>query len=470
MAITPKKSPGVDAKLVSIRREGEERDAKRNADAAKLPYADLRKVPISLEALKLIPKTQAQEANIAALELKLHDVAVAVLDPNNEKVKEIIKGLEAQHYKVKVFITSRSGLEQAWHFYDFVPAPTKKITGKVVVEKIDEMSRRLGNFLELQHALSGQDFSRVTTAELFELVIAGALAQKASDIHFEAEEKQARLRFRLDGYLHDVYSTMPLRNYANLVSRVKLLSGLKINVRDEAQDGRFTITLPTKEVEVRVSVIPAEFGETIVMRLLDPDSLGVGLEILGMRADDLQLVEGELAKPNGLILNTGPTGSGKTTTLYAFLRHVSTPEIKVITIEDPIEYRLSGIEQTQVDNEAGYTFANGLRAILRQDPDVVLVGEVRDAETADIAMQAALTGHLVFSTLHTNDAVGAVPRLVDLGIRTAHCLWLLRSGLFESYARNAKRQCLLTPRLLRKLWRFCSRFPAALIKLPTLHS
>src|SRR5258708_34247471 len=193
---------------------------------------------------------------------------------------------------------------------------------------------------------------------------------------------------------------------------------MMVNVRDEAQDGGFTIGLSGKEIEIRVSVIPAEFGETIVMRILDPSATTVALPDLGLRDDDLALVKKQLEKPNGLILNTGPTGSGKTTTLYAFLRTINSPEIKIITLEDPIEYRMQGIEQTQVDSKSGYTFANGLRAIVRQDLDVILVGEVRDLETADIALQAALTGHLVLSTLHTNDAVGAVPRLINLGVQT----------------------------------------------------
>jgi type II secretory ATPase GspE/PulE/Tfp pilus assembly ATPase PilB-like protein len=192
---------------------------------------------------------------------------------------------------------------------------------------------------------------------------------------------------------------------------------MKLNIRNEAQDGRFTIVLAGKEIEMRVSVIPAEFGETIVMRILDPSATLVGLPDLGLRADNLEVVKKELAKPNGLILNTGPTGSGKTTTLYAFLRTLNNPEVKIITLEDPIEYRIEGIEQTQVNEESGYTFADGLRAIVRQDPDVILVGEVRDLETADIALQAALTGHMVLSTLHTNDAVGAVPRLINLGVK-----------------------------------------------------
>jgi type IV pilus assembly protein PilB len=201
------------------------------------------------------------------------------------------------------------------------------------------------------------------------------------------------------------------------VSRIKLLSEMKLNVREAAQDGRFTIGLGDKDIEMRVSVIPAEFGETIVMRILDPSATMVTLPDLGLRADNLATVKKQIARPNGLILNTGPTGSGKTTTLYAFLRTMNDPTMKIITLEDPIEYRIEGIEQTQVDNEAGYTFGNGLRAIVRQDPDVILVGEVRDLETADIALEAALTGHLVLSTLHTNDAVGAVPRLINLGVK-----------------------------------------------------
>ena len=190
-----------------------------------------------------------------------------------------------------------------------------------------------------------------------------------------------------------------------------------MNVRDEAQDGRFTIGLGGKEIEMRVAVAPSEFGEVIVMRVLDPDAINLSLKDLGFRKDDLEIIEAELKRPNGLILNTGPTGSGKTTTLYAFLKHKNSPEIKIITIEDPIEYHLVGIEQTQVDPEANYTFVNGLKSIMRQDPDVILIGEVRDKETAEIAIQAALTGHLVFSTVHANQAAGAIPRLIDLGVK-----------------------------------------------------
>ena len=226
-----------------------------------------------------------------------------------------------------------------------------------------------------------------------------------------------KLRYRIDGDLHDVLSDLKSALYGQIISRIKLLSSLKLNIRDEAQDGRFTIGLGKKDIEMRVAVAPSEFGEVIVMRVLDPDAINLSMNDLGFRNDDLAIVEKELNRPNGMILNTGPTGSGKTTTLYAFLKHKSSPEIKIITIEDPIEYHVSGIEQTQVDVEANYTFVNGLKSLMRQDPDVILIGEVRDKETAEIAIQAALTGHLVFSTIHANEAAGAIPRLVDLGVK-----------------------------------------------------
>jgi type II secretory ATPase GspE/PulE/Tfp pilus assembly ATPase PilB-like protein len=253
------------------------------------------------------------------------------------------------------------------------------------------------------------------TSQMLEIILAGGLTLKASDIHLEAGEKKSVFRLRIDGILHNAYDNFQEHAYHSIITRVKLLSGLKLNVHSEAQDGRFSIRTTGKNIEVRTSVIPSEYGETVVLRLLDPSSLKSNLEELGWRPDLLAIAEHEISQPNGLILNTGPTGSGKTTTLYAFLAHVRNSEIKIITVEDPIEYHLDGISQTQVDEEADYTFANGLRSILRQDPDVVLVGEIRDKDTAETALNAALTGHLVFSTLHTNDSIGAIPRLLNLG-------------------------------------------------------
>ncbi len=310
-------------------------------------------------------------------------------------------------------------METAWHFYQFIKPEAEQITGKVVItkERLEELKGRLSTIEAVHKEIAGLELVKTSPVVLIEIMLAGSMALRASDIHAEAGEKDAKIRFRIDGLLHDIFNEIPLDAYRTLVSRIKLLSEMKLNIKDAAQDGRFTIGLGGTDIEMRVSVIPSEFGETIVMRILDPSATLVGLPQLGLRDDTLALVKKEIAKPNGLILNTGPTGSGKTTTLYAFLRSINDPTMKMITLEDPIEYRIEGIEQTQVDEKSGYTFASGLRAIVRQDPDVILVGEVRDLETADIALQASLTGHLVLSTLHTNDAVGAVPRLINLGVK-----------------------------------------------------
>ncbi len=419
MTDKPTEQDDLKAQLAKIRRSGEERAAEQLARKLGYPYADLSKMPVSLDAVRVIPEADARDGKIAAIEVKEDKIAVVTVNPELPATKKALADLAAKKYAVKIFVVSPSSLVSAFTFYKFVKLPAETITGKVVISKVqlEQLTAGLITIDAIHTAIGALDFGKASPTELIQILFAGALAVHASDIHTEAGEKKAKVRFRVDGLLHDIYADLPLAFYAIFVSRVKLLSEMKINVRNEAQDGRFTINLAGKDIEMRVSIIPAEFGETIVMRVLDPSATMVGLPNLGLRADNLVIVKKALDRPNGLILNTGPTGSGKTTTLYAFLRSVNSPEMKIITLEDPIEYRIEGIEQTQVDEEAGYTFANGLRAIVRQDPDVILVGEIRDLETADIAMQSALTGHLVLSTLHTNDAVGAVPRLINLGVK-----------------------------------------------------
>jgi type IV pilus assembly protein PilB len=413
------KTTDLRAQLTKLRREGEERAAEKLSAQLGLGHADLSKTPVSLEAVKIIPEPAARDAKVAAVEIAGHKLALIALNPELPATKKIIEELAAQKYEIKILVASETSLETAWGFYKFIKVKTEDITGKIVITKarLDELKTQLTTFEAVQKAFGALDYKSVSPIQIMEIVLGGALTLRASDIHTEAEEKLAKIRFRVDGILHDVFDDFPLHAYDTMVSRIKLLSGMKMNVSHEAQDGRFFIRLADKDVEMRVSIIPAEFGETIVMRILDPAATMVTLQQLGLREDNMALVKKQIERPNGLILNTGPTGSGKTTTLYAFLRTLNSPEIKIITLEDPIEYRIAGVEQTQVDDEAGYTFGNGLRAIVRQDPDVILVGEIRDLETADIALQAALTGHLVLSTLHTNDAVGAVPRLINLGVK-----------------------------------------------------
>ncbi|MFA4999294.1 MAG: GspE/PulE family protein [Parcubacteria group bacterium] len=271
---------------------------------------------------------------------------------------------------------------------------------------------------ELSARLTVLSAEKASTSVLLEEILGSALGLGASDVHFEPARDTVKVRIRIDGILREA-GVLINEEYKYLLSRIKLLGGIKLNIQEKAQDGRFTILSRENkgDIEVRVSINPSEYGATIVLRILDPEAVILEIKDIGLRTDDLQKIEENLKKPNGMILVTGPTGSGKTTTLYAFVNRLNSPEIKIITIEDPIEYHLSNIQQTQVDSSAGYDFKNGLKSILRQDPDVILIGEIRDAETAEIAMQAALTGHVVFSTLHTNAASGAIPRLLDLEVK-----------------------------------------------------
>ena len=323
----------------------------------------------------------------------------------------------------------------------------EKITGEVHIpaELSQDVEKSVQNIGDLSRRLASTEETQVS--ETFSLFLTSALSLEASDIHLEALEENVKARLRIDGILQDV-GAIPLKLYESLLSRIKLVSSIKLNVADRPQDGRFSFDIAGKEViEVRVSTLPSEYGESVVMRILNPKSL-LALKDLGLRQDLLELFSKEIKRPNGMIVATGPTGSGKTTTLYAFLKTVQNPEIKIITIEDPIEYHLAGISQTQVHPEKGYTFASGLSAIVRQDPDVILVGEIRDGQTAEIAIQAALTGHLVFSTLHTNDAAGTIARMTSLGVQA--------TGTIAS-ALNL----IVAQRLVRKVCTKCSKLTKA---------
>jgi type II secretory ATPase GspE/PulE/Tfp pilus assembly ATPase PilB-like protein len=313
---------------------------------------------------------------------------------------------------------------------------SKKIVGEVEIEKeiLEKDIRNVPVFKKEIEAVLDKETSKVLNT-----ILGGSIRLKASDIHIEPKEKEAKLRVRLDGILQDVV-VFERRVYDQLVSRIKLLSEMKLNVFDRPQDGHFSVLMENLRVEIRTSTLPAEWGESIVMRILNPKSL-ISLEELGLREDILKIFKREIKKPNGMIIVTGPTGSGKTTTLYAILKELNKPGIKIITIEDPIEYRLEGIIQTQVDPKAGYDFANGLRAIVRQDPDVILVGEIRDFETAQIAIQAALTGHLVLTTLHTNDAAGTVARLIALGEKPVNIAPAINMAVAQRLVRKVCKNC-----------------------------
>jgi len=403
-----------EVKIHQIQREAEETRAKNLASELGFPYIDLRVTPIDDEALALITKEEAQKAQMAIIQKRQREIYVVVADPRLKQAKTLIEKLEKEEYGVKTSITSESNLEKAWQRYEFVRQKEKITkTTEIDVKELTQIQREVITIDDLKEKISDPSLN---TTQLLNTIMGSALKLEASDVHTENEsEEKVRLRLRIDGILQDAGS-IPFPNYQLFLSRIKILSSLRINVHDIPQDGRFSIGVDSSDIEVRTSIIPAEYGENIVLRILDPKTVGLKLEDLGIQEYDFKTIEDQLKKPNGMIVTTGPTGAGKTTLLYAFLKKVNTPELKIITLEDPIEYHLPGIEQTQVSSNKTYTFAGGLRSILRQDPDMILVGEIRDNETAETAIHAALTGHLVFSTLHTNDAAGAIPRLVDMKV------------------------------------------------------
>src|SRR3989338_5536892 len=401
-----------------LRKREEEELAQLLSQKYGVEYVDLTLVAVNVDALRLITEEEAKATEAAAFGRVGKKVSVAVRAPENPKVKALVNKLTEMGYEVTLYMCSQESLKRAYQRYaDLSYAQETKagvfeLSGEELEQLLDKVTTLEDIGKLIKEAVELKKAYRIT--RILEIILAGGLATNASDIHFEPEEAAVRLRYRLDGVLVDVL-TFDHDTYRLALSRLKLLSGLKLNVQGDAQDGRFSIKIKGDEIELRTSILPGNYAETLVLRLLNPKSIGVELEQLGLEEKLRLKIEKEIQKPNGMILTTGPTGSGKTTTLYAFLRKINKPETKIITIEDPIEYHLQGLVPTQVDKKT-YTFANGLRSALRQDPDIIMVGEIRDGEVAETAINAALTGHLVFSTLHTNNAAGSFPRLIDLGV------------------------------------------------------
>lgn len=406
------------ARLDALRKKEEEDLVVMLSKKYGIAHANLSALAINTDALRLIPEATARQAEVAAFQLNGQTIFVGIRTPRSTQSQGVLTDLEHRGYKVVPHMVSLASLERAWlHYKDISFAVETEsgvldISNETIRNLISQLTSLEATRQAMRDVLGMKKLFRITRT--LETSIAGALANGASDIHIEPEDGEVRIRFRLDGVLVEVAS-LDEETYRSVLTRIKLLSGLKINVHTSAQDGRFSVRIDNREIEIRTSMIPGNYGESIVLRLLDPNSIHGTLDSLGMRPTLLEILQNEIRKPNGMILNTGPTGSGKTTTLYAFLSQRLDSETKIITIEDPIEYHLHGIVQTQVDHK-DYTFASGLRSVLRQDPDVIMVGEIRDEEVASTAVNAALTGHLVFSTLHTNNAAGAFPRLIDLGV------------------------------------------------------
>lgn len=402
-----------EKKMQDIRYKEKEEEIKEQATTAGLSYINLKGFPIAPETLKLLPEEQAKENNMLVFFHGGGETRVGATDPNNEQVKELSYQIgERTHSNIKIYLISQQSLESALKLYGLLPK-IKKITKGVEIKEteIAKFRKEITSYKDLNEKIKG-----ISTTDLVTFVVAGAVEAKVSDIHIEAEEKDVKVRFRIDGILQDV-AEVPKEQWKQIISRIKLLSSLKLNITTRPQDGRFTIFINGGKTDVRVSTIPTAYGESVVMRLLRSVATGLNFDDLGFRGKAFEELKKQVERPNGMIITTGPTGSGKTTTLYSILNKLNKPGVKIITLEDPIEYRLEGINQSQMDPSKEYTFAKGLKSILRQDPDVVMVGEIRDLETAEISIQAALTGHLLLSTIHTNSAAGAIPRFLSMGVK-----------------------------------------------------
>ncbi len=449
----------LEEKMEEIKLGDLEKIAQAEATKLNVPYVNLKGFPIAPEALALIPREEANaKKTICFLHLgnELRFGTTAITPEAKELAERIAK---EQYGKGELYYVTETSFHAAEKLYDSLPEIREVIYGYRIEEAdLERFSKEITNFRDLQKKIT-----EVSTTDIVTLMIGASIKSNTSDIHVEAEEDEIKIRYRIDGILQDV-AVLPRETWKQIISRLKLLAGTKINITDVPQDGRITIYLTEEKLDIRVSFLPTAFGESVVMRLLRPKSIALEFENLGVRGKAHEELVHEVERPNGMIITTGPTGSGKTTTLYAILNKLNTPEIKIITLEDPIEYKLKGINQSQIQHDKGYTFAMGLRAILRQDPDVVMVGEIRDLETGEIAIQAALTGHLVISTIHTNSAAGAIPRFISMGIKPFLLAPALNAIIGQRLVRrlcdDCKREVTLSPAVLKQVTEELQNIPS----------
>ncbi len=398
-----------------------------------MPFVDLSKETIPMELLQIVPESIAKKYQIVAFERDGQNLKVAMLNPEDIQIIDFIR--KKTGLKIIPCFTTDESIEAALKLYS---KSLKAEFGDIIDKNAEEVSQEKDvDADDLEKIAKGLPIIRIV-----DTLIKHAILQSASDIHIEPDEKEVRVRYRIDGILHEAM-TLPRQVRDGIVARIKVLSNLKLDEHRIPQDGRFKIEKDGLKISFRVSILPIFDGEKIVMRLLNENSKGLTLEGMGLSGEGLEVVHREIKRPNGMILVTGPTGSGKTTTLYTVMDILNTPEVNVSTVEDPVEYRMSRINQTQVHPKVGLTFAAGLRSLLRQDPDIIMVGEIRDQETMQMAMQAAMTGHLVLSTLHTNSAAGTVPRLIDMGA--------------EPFLVASTANVIIAQRLVRKLCGDCKK-------------
>jgi type II secretory ATPase GspE/PulE/Tfp pilus assembly ATPase PilB-like protein len=418
-------------------RDDEEKAAQALAQSFGLPYVNLNGYPVEPRLLNMISEEQARSNRVVTyLRDTNNKIKMMTDNPENQGIFALADKLKNDtNEEFLLTVGSKTSLDYALSLYNtLTPVKTTEETVHVTKQLEEEFESGLQNLQDLKGKIS-----EVSTSDVLDLIFAGAIKNDASDVHLEPEENDVRVRYRIDGVLQDM-ADLPVVTYKQIINRIKFLAKLKLDVT-HPQDGRFTIDVLGEEVDIRVATLPATYGEAVVMRLLPKKKSFLTMENLGFRSEAQAAIEEAISKPQGLILNTGPTGSGKSTTLYAILQKLNTPERKIITMENPIEYRIDGIEQIQVDTDNATAFLDILKGSLRQDPDVMMIGEIRDGESASIALQAAMTGHLVLSTLHTNNAPSAYARLVEIGV--------------EPYLMGGTINLIIAQRLVRKIHTEC---------------
>lgn len=414
-ATTPATTPAPDQMpeaLQKINRDLKEKAVREHATKVGLPYIDIEKTPLNPDLASLISEEEALKGLAIPFFQLGKKLRVAIFDEKNPDAQAAINVLKEKGYLININIASDEGIQYAiGRLYEESHKQKKsELVTEVKEEELEAYEKEIQNLVQLKDKLQS-----ITSEEALNLINVGAIKTGASDIHFQPEEDRVLVRFRIDGVLQKIFEMHP-KVFTNLANQLKYKAGMKLNITNVPQDGRFHFLINDRKIDVRVSALPTEFGETFVCRLLDSGKGFLDFKDCGFIGRNLELMDKSAKIAHGMILVTGPTGSGKTTTLYSMLKAFNKPQTKVITLEDPIEYHLTGISQSQINVKREYTFASGLRSILRQDPDVVMVGEIRDLETAETAAQAALTGHVLLSTLHTNSALESIPRLVNIGL------------------------------------------------------
>ena len=415
----------------------EENYIQAKAEVLKTPYVDLRGERIPSKVLKEIPEEAANHYHFVPFSKRGQQIDIAMLNPGDIKALEALKFIALRHnLTTKIFITSTSSFEQTLKQYRALTLEVSEALRGIEKElKVKDPASKIKKIKKVERLVE-----RTPVSKVVDIIIRHAVEGRASDIHIEPTENDLKVRFRIDGTLRSSIF-LPKQIHSGVISRIKILSNLKIDESRRPQDGRFHLEIDGKGLDFRVSTLPTINGEKAALRILDK-SIGLkSLHELGLEGNANKIALESIKKPYGMILLTGPTGSGKSTTLYALLSILNQEGVNIITLEDPIEYNIEGVNQSQVKPEIGYSFASGLRSILRQDPDIIMVGEIRDKETADLVTHAALTGHIVLSTLHTNDAIGVIPRLIDMGIDP----FLISSSL----------NLIIAQRLVRKTCKYC---------------